>query len=438
MTTFSFRLLAAVGGVFLALTCAIAQPATEPWTLDRCLSEAMRNSARLRASIQTTHGAEASSKASSANRLPTLGISGAYSYTSKVQEIQVPITIPGVRIPQIQFGDGNVYDFAATARIPLYAGGALTERSRADASAYAASQKDYLSDSLKLVYDVRRAYFSALGASARSDAARASAERLERHLKEITNAKAVGTMSEENRITALASLRQAESMVVTTEAALKAAELALGNLIGQAGEEIIPNGELHHALVDSSGLAEAPMESRVEVAAVNARLEQTRHLISAQRGSLLPSLSGSAAYHYAKPGVDFEQNKWMDYYVLGLTASWTLWDFNSRSYQVDQVKSSRLVLEFRKQDLENALVTARQTALESYRAAEVTRGKAAERSDLQRQRLAMVEGRLKNGMATETEYLDAQTDLTTADTDLASATAQLRLAEADLLYASGY
>jgi outer membrane protein len=438
MRTLAGYLLIASCAVLLLWSAAAAQPPSEPWTLDRCVNEALRKSPRLQASGQTVRGAEAGSKASFANRLPTFGVGGAYSYTSQVQQIQVPITIPGVHISPIQFGDGNVYDFTATARLPLYTGGTLSERSKADASAFAAARQDFSSDSLKLVYDVRRAYFNALGTAARADAARASQDRLARHVKEITNAKAVGTMSDESRITALASLRQAEGSVITADAALKAANLALGNLIGQAGEEITPVGELDHALVDSTGPIDMPLDSRVEIRSMNSRIEQTRHLVGAQRGSLLPALSGNATYHYGKPGVNFEQNQWMDYYVLGLNATWTLWDFKARSYQVAQVKASQRALEARKQDLINALRTAQQTTRETYLAARSARDRVAERADLQRLRLTLVEGRLKNGMASESEYLDAQTDLTTAETDLASANAQLRLSEADLLYASGY
>ena len=313
--------------LLLAVTVIHAQTPDAPWTLDRCLNRAIGTSPRLGASTQAVRGAEAAARASDAARFPNVGVGGAYSYASKVQEIQVPLTIPGVHIPQIQFGDGNVYDFTASARIPLYAGGALRERSRADVSAATAANDDYLSDSLKLVYDVRRAYFNALGATARDDAASASAERLARHLKDITNAKAVGTMSEENRLAALASLRQAESAVVAADAAVSAARLQLGNLVGEPGTEIVPESDLDRALLDTAGFRAVPAESRVEVAALNARIGQSRHLLTAQQGSLLPSLSGNAAYHYGKPGVNFEQNKWMDYYVLGVTASWTLSGF---------------------------------------------------------------------------------------------------------------
>jgi outer membrane protein TolC len=435
---FRHKFLWAAGVVALTAFTVYSQT-TPQWTLDYCVSEALKNSPRLSVSRRTADAASAQAQSSGANRYPTLGVGGAYSYTSKTQEVKIALPpIPGLVSPQLKFGDGNVYDFSATARVPLFAGWAVQEKSRADASAYQAALKDVASDSAKLVYDVRRAYFNALGAAARSQTAQDAASRLSRHLAEIEHAKAAGTASEESRISALSRLSQAEQNVMMIDAALNSARLTLGNLIGVAGQEVIPEGDLSGALVDSTSPPEIPSESRVEVAAVNARLEQTHHLTQASKGALLPTLSGNAAYHYAKPGVDMIKNDWMNYYVLGVTASWTLWDWNSRQYQVNQVRSTGKALEARKQDLVNSLNTARHTTLEVWMAARGARDKAAEHAALEKQRITMVENRLKNGMATESEYLDAQDDLTNAETDLATATVQLRLAEADLLYASGY
>jgi len=434
------RILGVVAGIGLSMLFgapSVRAQTDSSWTLEQCLRVAVENAPRLRAGAQAAAGAEAAAREAAANRWPSVGVSGAYSYTSETQQIDIPAPIPGYTPPNIRFGDGNVYDLAVTARVPIYAGGGLWEKARADAFGQKAATQDLRGDSLKLAYDVRRAYFAALGSEARAEAARQSARRLERHLQELTSAQNIGTVSEENRLMALSRLRQAQQAVLAAEADAQAARLALGNLIARPGFEIHPAANLDAPIADST-LSPLPLKSRAEVSAAQARLDQSRRLVRSTRGALLPSLSGSAAYHYGRPGVNMTENEWMDYYTLGLSASWTLWDWQARSRRVGQARAVAGVLDARKDDLVNVLNTRYATALSARRAAGAVQINAAERADIERRRLNLVEGRLRQGMASESEYLDTHDDLTAAETDLISSTVRLRLAEADLLYAAGY
>lgn len=429
-----FRIAAvAMIGLFILVGAPFVGAQTDSCrTLEQCLRAAVENAPRLRAAAQAAAGAEAAAREAAANRWPTLGVSGAYAYTSETQEISMASPAPRIR-----FYNDNVYDLAVTARVPIYAGGGLWEKARADAFGQKAAAQDLRGDSLKLAYDVRRAYFAALGSEARAEAARQSARRLERHLQELTSARDIGTVSEENRLMALSRLRQAEQAVLAAEADAQAARLALGNLVVQPGIEIHPAANLDAPIADSA-LTPLPLKSRAEVNAAQARVEQSRRLVRSTRGALLPSLSGSAAYHYGKPGVNMTENEWMDYYTLGLSASWTLWDWQARSRRVGQARAAAGMLDARKDDLLNVLNTRYETALSARRAAAAVQTNATERADIERRRLNLVEGRLHHGMASESEYLDAHDDLTAAETDLISSTVRLRLAEAELLYAAGY
>jgi outer membrane protein TolC len=434
------RIAAAAGiGLLTILAAFPAHAQTDScWSLEQCLRAAVETSPRLQASAQTARAAAAAAREASANRWPTLGVSGSFAYTSETQQIDIPAPpIPNYTPPKIRFYNDNLYDLAVNARIPIYAGGALWERMHAEAFGRQAAAFDLRSDSLQLAHDVRRAYFNALGCQARADAARLRVNRLERHLQELTSALSVGTASEESRLMALSKLRQAEQAVLTAEAEATAARLSLGNLVGQPEREIHPASDLNAPLADSS-LSPLPVESRADVSATQARIEQNRRLALAARGALLPSLSGSATYHYGKPGVNMTENQWMDYYTLALTASWTLWDWQGRAQRVSQSRAASHAVEERRTDLVNALNTHYRTALSTLHTAQAAQTKAAERTDIERRRLDLVEGRMRQGLASESEYLDISDDLAAAETDLVSATTQLRLAEADLLSAAGY
>jgi outer membrane protein len=426
-----------LSSVFLFAHSAFSQTPLS-WSLNQCLDEALHNAPRLQVSQESAAAAKAAAEEGRVNRWPTFGITGAYGYTSETQQIEFPIQIPSFPSPKISFGDGNVYDLAATAKVPLFSGGALLEKSRADALAYEAARQDAAADTLKLIYDVRRAYFNALGADGRVNTAQLSVQRLQRHCDELNAAMAIGTVSKENGIAAASRLRQVESALILAEAEEHAAQLLLGSVVARPDEEIIPTGGLKDALVDTAQLMFVPSDERAEVAALEFRIRQSQQLVRVSGSALLPTLSGTAAYHYGKPGVSPAKNEWMDYYTLGLNASWTLWDWQSRAHRVDQSRAALRGLQARKRDLQNALQARYRSAVTALRSAWPIYLNAQERCTLEEQRLAMVERRLKQGMATESEYLDAHNDLSAAESDLAGATVRLRLAEVDVLNAAGY
>ena len=141
---------------------------------------------------------------------------------------------------------------------------------------------------------------------------------------------------------------------------------------------------------------DAPSTLVPEVAAVDARIEQSGHLARASRGTLLPSLSGNAAWHYAKPGVDVIANDWMDYYTLGLTASWTLWDWQSRAQRVASLRATTRALESRREVVTRRARNPsgqRPRRLRKPPAPRATSSPSA--STLEGRRQAMVEGRLQ-------------------------------------------
>ena len=410
----------------------VSAQVTETWTLERSLSEAARNSNRLRASAQQVQAARASARDANASQYPKLEFGGAYNYTSKVAALD--IAFPNGPAIHRELGVNDAYDLALTARAPIYSGGSLTERTRAEESAARAAEHDLATDSLRLAYDVRRAFFAALGAAKRAETAQQSVNRLDRHLKELQGAKEAGMASDEMIIQTEAQVRQAEESVLNAEAEAKTARMAFANLVGRPGEEISPADELETTLAPVEAMSS---QSRTDVAAMTARIEQTEHLTRAARGGFLPTLSAQAAYHYAKPGVDALRNQWMYYGTVGANLAWTLWDWNSRAAKVAQARAGMKTLEARKDELLQAIDTRLATSRETMEAAQAARDKATARVELERRRFELVQGRYRVGSTSESEFLDAQDDLTAAELDRSAAAVKLRLAEADWINAAG-
>jgi outer membrane protein TolC len=430
-----FRFAAVSSMTLLVLNAAAFGQTDTLWTLSRCIDQALQSSPVFEAGRWTRKAAEEEYAETKSHLLPSLSANGSYAYTSETMHLEIATPpIPGYTAPQISFGDGNVYDMNLNARIPIYAGGTLSQQAKSKQFAARATEFDFQADSLKLLRDVRRAYFEVAAAETRLGAAVNRVARLNRHLDELESGKEIGTVSEEMRLTALAGLRAAEGEELKLSAAATATRLRLGNLVGLPNEEIHTEKELESSLmIDSND----DIATRPELAAFDNRIAQTYRAAKAANGSFLPSLNGAIAYHYARPGVNQVQNEWMDYYTLGLTASWTLWDFGGRSHRVNSMNMTGSALESTRENVARSFQTMLKSAQTAVNSAKPIVGKMQEHLSLQKEILGLVEGRLKVGMASESEYLDAQDDLFDAETLWITSVAALRTAEADLLYTEG-
>ncbi len=407
-------------------------------SLERCITEGVRTSNALQAKRFTRMASESESEAIRSLQLPSLALRGSYNYTSKTQELGAALpAIPGLPESNLTFGDGNVYDVNAGLTIPLYSGGTLISRQRAAIADESSIRWETVSDSLTLVKQIRRAYFLATGQQANLDAARSHTERLARHLKEIEGSQAIGVASEDARLAVLASLSAAEATVIKAEAATRNARLQLGKFVSDVLLEIYPEDHLQTPILTEENLGSMAASGKPEIKMLDSRILQRNYLSRASSGSLLPSVGASAVYHYAKPGVDAIENEWMDYYTLGISASWVFWDFNEGRSRSRSHKYHAQSLSEARTEMLSALDLRESVAQTLLAAAKPIEEKLRERLVVVERQAVLIGNKLQAGLASESQWLDSQDDLTAAEQEWISAMVALRLAEADYLYAIG-
>ncbi|MFH1680326.1 MAG: TolC family protein [Candidatus Eisenbacteria bacterium] len=428
---------AAIGAVFPRSAAAGQGPEPERWTLARCREEALAASRALAARERAVDRADAAAREAVAVSRPRLAFGGSYQHTSETMMLDLP-SFGGFVPPEVRFGDGNTYDFKLDLSAPLFTGGTLLSQRRAGEAAARASRHALAAESLRLSREVRRAYYAALGAGARAEAAGVAEERLRRHTGDVEAAAGVGMASDEQRVQALARLLQAEQARIRTEALARIARLDLGRLAGRPGEEIAPSEDLDASLFQAGAPADTTVDARPELAALSALVEQGAHLERAAKGAYFPALAAQAAYHHAKPGVDVIANDWMQYGTVALTVSWPIWEWGARGERVRQARAAGSALEDEEAELRRNLRSALEAARVQLESAEDELDRAAERVELENLRLAYARSRYREAAASESDLLDAEDDLAAAEIDLVLARTGLRLAEAELLSCLGY
>jgi outer membrane protein TolC len=412
-------------------------PEAETWTLTRLLDEARTASRLIAAKEREVERAEAVSRETAAASRPRFSFGGSYLYTSETMSFDLP-SFGAFDPPEIRFGDGNTYDFKLDLSSPIFTGGTLFHQRRAGEAAARASKHALAAEDLRLSREVRRAYYGALGAEARAEAARIAEDRLRRHTGEIESAARVGMASEEQRVQALARLRRAEQARIRAEAEGRIERMNLGRLAGRPDEEIAPSGDLDGSLFPAGLPEEATVGARPELAAFSELAEQSARLERAAKGAYYPAIAAHAAVHHAKPGVDAIANEWMQYGTVGLTLSWPLWEWGARGERVRQARAAKGAIEEERAELRRNLESALHAARVRVESAREEHARAMERVDLEKRRVDFVRSRYREAAANESELLDALADLASAETELVLAKAGIRLAEAEILYCLGY
>jgi outer membrane protein TolC len=431
--------IAALWAASVASTVARAQgpdPGVRAMDLDECLRAAVAASSELRGSGERWLAAVARADRAHANRLPVVSAQSSYRYASEFSSFEVPLP-PPLPARAIEFGDHHQVEMFLGVDAPLFTGGSLSGAARAEAAEVRASRFDLAADSLRLVRDVRATFFDALDAEARADAAEIARRRLERHLEELTREIAIGSGTEEARLSTEARLQEVEQRLIVARERAEVTYLVLGRRIGTAGFSVAPRGDLQRSLLEGAEPAAGQVGGRPELAALASRSERSERQADAARGALWPSLTAGARLNYGRPGVEPIENEWMAWTSASLRISWTLWDWGGRKREADAARAAARAIAAERETVRRDLEGAWSAARAHLSAARARLDSAEKRLALERRRLDLVAGRYRTGSARESELLDVHDDLEDAEVSVVAARAAVRLAEVELLHVVG-
>lgn len=381
--------------------------------------------------LQAARAAESAgalaAREAAARRAPRLDLDARAGWVSEVQELSLPAG-------SVRFGDGRSADLALVGAWTLYAGGRLEAGQDAARAEARARSHERRADSLALAAELRESFIASLGADAALEAARTSRVRLERHLLDLQGRWKAGAIGEELLLEAGARLERARREEALGEVARDAARLELGRLAGLPGKAPVARGDLEIPLL--GGEVEAPPRLDAQLA-LEARLAGADARIHEAAGAKAPQLDLQAGWHLARPGVDPVANDWMDYASVGLALRWPLWDSHANRLREERVRAERHRVRAGLAESESRLQSARAQARAALDGARRAWQAAVAARDLELRRLDLVEGRWKQGLAVERDWLDAHDDLRLSRIDERLALARLRQAESRLLSASG-
>jgi outer membrane protein TolC len=416
-----------------ATATANGQEAALRLTLEEAVARAEQNSFRvseLQARVDVAAAVEAGREAASR---PAVALVGGFTRTNHVDEYTLPLQPFNPLYPDVP----NNYRTRMDLQWPIYTAGRQEALGRAAGAERMAAGFDVSAARLDARLEAARAFWALVTATQTEAVVARALETLDAHLRDLRSRLDQGLIPPNEVLTAEA--RRSHQQLLSIEAS-NLRQVAAGDLrrvIGEDGGRDIQPALATGTVIPQPAAAaiETAQNQRPERRALASRIEGSREREAAAAAAAKPQLSLAGGYDYARPNPRIfpRADEWHQSWDASVNVSWSLWDGGRRRAEEAEAAATTRALTARSADFDRQLafeVEQRRLDLASAVAA-IAAAEDGVRAAQEAQRV--VGERFAAGVATNTDVLDAQTDLLQAELDRtrAVATAHLSIARLD-------
>jgi outer membrane protein len=459
--------LAVAAAALLLAATAGAQERLE-LTLGQAIALGLENNGNLAIARTNTEAAEARLGQARGGFFPHLSLSGTYtrldeapyldasSFASIFSPLMTPFeylvehgyldpsTLEGLSATsgpsKIYLGTRDVYSIGLSARQPLFTGGALLSSYGAARHSTRAAKLDLRRSEDQTRYNVTQAYLGLVQADASLDVMENAVDQMRSHVSDLEAMFQEGMVLESDLMLARVRLSQAELARSSAAHSVKIATTSLAFVLGvDLGSEIFPLEGLEDMSFPELGLEEwtdLALKKRPDLLAAREMVGASDNSVSLARSGYLPQISVVGNYDWDRPNRNYEP-EFYHHWSMTVALQMNVFDWGVTGNRVKEAKSGYLGA-IRALDLASDATRlevkqsflGREDAIESLAIAE-------EGLDQARESLRVTRESFRNGAATNSDVLDAETALTSAEMNRVAALAGLRLSEAQLALATG-
>ncbi|MBN2564210.1 MAG: TolC family protein [Candidatus Eisenbacteria bacterium] len=341
---------------------------------------------------------------------------------------------------RIYLGSENIYSIGLSATQPIFTGGALLSARGAAKHGARAGELSARRAEQTLRYNVTQAYVGLVQARAALAVMNDMEAQMRQHLADAEAMYEQGMLLESDLLSARVRMSQVELDQSRAEHLVKLAGAGLAFVIGiDIDTEIEPVDGLDDpfpTVADLGALTRRALESRPDLLAAREMAGAADNAVSLARSDYFPKLAVVGNYNWDRPNRRYEPEFYSHWsWTLALQMNVLDWGHTWNRVRearagLDQAERSRDMLE------ESVRLDVRrsQLALDEAVTAVVIAGSGLSQA---RESMRVVREGFRNGTATNTDVLAAQTALTSAEMNHITSLAQLKTAEAGLELATG-
>jgi len=335
-------------------------------------------------------------------------------------------------------GKSQLFRTGLEVKLPIWMGGKLRTATSLAKKEVRATEEQLKKEENSVIYNVVKAYYSALTAKAFVETAELAVRDAERHLKDAETAYKAGIGIKSDVLRAKVYLERMEENLVKAKSNYSVALKALKLAIGEFPEGTINvDGDLTYRdfSFKLDDLIKTALKKRPELKEMNLRLLQSRDLEKMAKADFLPQVGAFGQIFAADDTAPW--NKENSSWAVGIRASLNIFNGGEKFYRLRKSRIRELkVKEFREQVKKGIAFEVSKAYYDFVSAKKrVELSRAAIESA--QETLRIVEKRYRNGLSTITELLDTQTALNRARSSYVSALSSYWQAVARVYYEAG-
>jgi outer membrane protein len=352
-----------------------------------------------------------------------------------------PGSIAGGSVPdRITIGLRDNYAAALELKQPLFAAGRIRNAYDRAKLAERASESELDRTTDELVFEAEKAYLRCLEAQELEQVARERARQLEAHLGDLEAMFDAGLAATNDVLKTKVYESDARLSLMKAQHATRLAKDYLASIIDvPLTTELVLTSRADAGAgitIEIAAAVEAAVARRPEIAELEYRRLMTQKQVGIDRNGHLPTFAFFAKLGYQYPDREYEKDFYSSW-ALGVSAQMNIFDWGGTVYRTRQSRSRLRQIEIAAQDVRDAVTLdvtrSYLTLLDAWKGIGVARENVAQAEENCR----VTNERFKEGLATNTDLLDAEVLLTAARASCSSIVIEYLIARADLTRAMG-
>jgi outer membrane protein len=420
-------------------------------SLDEAIAAGLEASPALHASRMKVEASAAKAREAAAGRLPSLKLGAGYTRLSEVPPFQVtlPISPDPIVVSPTYF---NNWSLRLSVQQPLFTGFRLEAGTASARWLEQSVGQDLAKDRSEFIFQVKSAYWGLARARQLQTVVAESINQVLEHLKDVRAFFDQGLVTKNEVLRTELQLSNAELAAIDARNAVEVAQTSLNTLIGlPVGTDLeltttadslvsrAPQATSQSGQGPSRALIDAALTARPEIKAAEFRIKASEAGLKAARAGWYPQVSLAGNYYYLRPNSRYmpAQDVFHGTWDLGLSVSLDVWDWGRTRSQTEQAKSQLAQARDARKLLEDmAVLEVTQSRLALSQAGDKLRV-SSEAVGQAEENLRMFRERFRQGVALNTEVIDAELMLFQAKVARTQAAIDLALAQARLEKALG-
>ncbi|MCK4842311.1 MAG: TolC family protein [Methylococcales bacterium] len=416
---------------FLLILLIFSKQAMAVETLEQVFADALNKNKLIHAAKADTQASEQQLFAAEGQYLPKLSLSSGYTQFDETPSAKANFGGQSVQFPMNQAGSFNAQ---AMVSIPVFTSGKIGHGIDAAKAVNLATQHNEMATALNIKLKVANAFIAILRIQKGLIVAQSHVTNLKAHVKDVNNLYQQGMIARNDLLAAKVELSNAEQLVIQQDNQLAIAKAQFNQLLNRNLSDEV---ELVEAFPEVSGddlaiLFKQALKQRPELEVLAEQIRSLEAQAKSEKANLLPQVNLNGGYQYQENEYQAFEGLWM----ANVTLNWTLFD-GSTNHRSQAVKRQALSLKSQRDDfISNIHLQVRQTWLdtqETLKRIEVAK-QAIEQAD---ENLRMSIERYQQGLAMQTEVLDAEDLRTKIYNNFHNAEYDSAMAKLNLRYALG-